>query len=162
MDFVREMRGGRRVWSQSVGSAVGRCAGRWVAMLMSGVSLWVREVSGWDVRENWEGKIAWKVEITWELSSESYCEFGSAFCKSAWWKSGVLLKVYNEKVELQKAECLVKVVKKCIMKKWSFKKLSIWLVLIKVTFWGVNDQKGQCIYKGIYFTLFFYMSLFHT
>ena len=55
-----------------------------------------------------------------------------------------------KKVEFQKAECLVKAVKKCIMKK-----LSVWLALIKVAFWGVNDQKGQCIYKGIYFILFF-------
>ena len=39
------------------------------------------------------------------------------FCKSA------------EKVEFQKIECLVKVVKKCIMKK-----LSVWLTVIKVTF----------------------------
>ena len=38
-------------------------------------------------------------------------------------------KVHNEKVEFQKAECLVKTVKKCIMKK-----LSVWLVLIKVAF----------------------------
>ena len=65
--------------------------------------------------------------------------------------------MHNEKVEFQKAECLVKAVKKCIIKK-----LSVWLALIKVAFRGVNDQKGQCIYKGIYFILFFYMSLFHT
>ena len=38
-------------------------------------------------------------------------------------------KVHNEKVEFQKTECLVKTVKKCIMKK-----LSVWLVLIKVAF----------------------------
>ena len=38
-------------------------------------------------------------------------------------------KVHNEKVEFQKAECLVKTVKKCIMKK-----LSVWLALIKVAF----------------------------
>ena len=62
-------------------------------------------------------------------------------------------KVHNEKVEFQKVECLVKTIKKCIMKK-----LSVWLVLIKVAFWGVNDQKGQCIYKGIYFILFFFFS----
>ena len=57
--------------------------------------------------------------------------------------------MHNEKVEFQKAKCLVKTVKKCIMKK-----LSVWLALIKVAFRGVNDQKGQCIYKGIYFILF--------
>ena len=38
-------------------------------------------------------------------------------------------KVHNEKVHFQKAECLVKVVKKCIIKK-----LSVWLALIKVAF----------------------------
>ena len=59
--------------------------------------------------------------------------------------------MHNEKVEFQKAECLVKAVKKCIIKK-----LSVWLALIKVAFRGVNDQKGQCIYKGIYFILFFF------
>ena len=59
--------------------------------------------------------------------------------------------MHNEKVVFQKAEYLVKTVKKCIMKK-----LSVWLVLIKVAFWGVNDQKGQCMYKGIYFILFFF------
>ena len=78
-------------------------------------------------------------------------EFGSAICKSAQWKNGVLLKVHNEKVEFQKAECLVKTVKKCIMKK-----LSVWLALIKMAVWGLNCQKGQCIYKGIYFILFFF------
>ena len=60
--------------------------------------------------------------------------------------------MHNEKVEFQKIECLVKAAKKCIMKK-----LSVWLALIKVAFSGVNDQKGQCIYKGIYFIFFFYM-----
>ena len=39
------------------------------------------------------------------------------------------VKVHNEKVEFQKIECLVKVVKKCIMKK-----LSVLLAVIKVTF----------------------------
>jgi len=38
-----------------------------------------------------------------------------------------LLKVHNEKVEFQKTEYLVKIVKKYIMKK-----LSVWLALIKV------------------------------
>ena len=37
-------------------------------------------------------------------------------------------KVYNEKVHFQKAECLVKIIKKCFLKK-----LNVWLVLIKVT-----------------------------
>ena len=36
-------------------------------------------------------------------------------------------KVHNEKVLFQKAECLVKAVKKCFLKKFS-----IWLTLIKV------------------------------
>ena len=36
-------------------------------------------------------------------------------------------KVHNEKVHFQKAECLVKTVKMCFLKK-----LSVWLVLIKV------------------------------
>ena len=70
------------------------------------------------------------------------------------------LKVHDQKVEFQKAECLVKAVKKYIMKK-----LSVWLAFIKVGFWGVNYQKGQCIYKGIYFITFFFfldVSLFHT
>ena len=37
-------------------------------------------------------------------------------------------KVHNKKVHFQKAECLVKAVKKCFLKK-----LSVWLALIKVT-----------------------------
>ena len=37
-------------------------------------------------------------------------------------------KVHNEKVNFQKAECLVKAVKKCFLTK-----LSVWLALIKVT-----------------------------
>ena len=57
-------------------------------------------------------------------------------------------KIYNEKVFFQKIECLVKLVKKYFLKK-----LSVWLVLIKVTVWGVNYQKRQCIYKGVYFIL---------
>ena len=54
------------------------------------------------------------------------------------------------------------------MLKFDFlKKLSVWLVLIKVTVWGINYQKEPCIYKGIYFILFFFInfldvSLFHT
>ena len=48
----------------------------------------------------------------------------------------LFVKVHNEKVEFQKAECLVKAVKKCIMKK-----LSVWLALIKVAVSGINYQK---------------------
>ena len=33
------------------------------------------------------------------------------------------------------------------------KKLSVWLVLIKVAIWVVNYQKGQCIHKWVYFIL---------
>ena len=51
----------------------------------------------------------------------------------------------------QKTECLVKTVKKYFLKK-----LSVWLPLIKVTVWWVNYQKGQCIYKKVYFILFFF------
>ena len=76
----------------------------------------------------------------------------------------LFVKVHNEKVEFQKAECLVKAVKKCFLKK-----LSVWLTLIKVTVWGINYQKGQCIYKRVYFILCFFfffffldVSLFHT
>ena len=47
-------------------------------------------------------------------------------------------------MHFQRAECLVKAVKKCFLKK-----LSVWLVLIKVAVWGINYQKGQCIYKSI-------------
>ena len=57
-------------------------------------------------------------------------------------------KVHNEKVSFQKVKWLVKVVKKCFLKK-----LSVWLTLIKVAVWGVNYQKRQCIYKGVYFKL---------
>ena len=67
-------------------------------------------------------KTQWEKVVSWIKG-----EFGSAFWKSVQWKSGVLLKVHNEKVEFQKAECLVKTVKKCIMKK-----LRVWLALIKV------------------------------
>ena len=41
-------------------------------------------------------------------------------------------KVHNEKVFFQKAECLVKAVKKCFLKKFFLKKLSVCLTLIKV------------------------------
>ena len=36
-----------------------------------------------------------------------------------------------------KAECLVKTVKKCFLKK-----LSVWLAFIEVAVWGINYQKG--------------------
>ena len=36
--------------------------------------------------------------------------------------------MHNEKVHFQKVECLVKAIKKCFLKK-----LSVWIVLIKVT-----------------------------
>ena len=45
-------------------------------------------------------------------------------------------------------KCLVKTVKKYVLKKFS-----VLLVLIKVTIWGINYQKGQCRYKRIYFIL---------
>ena len=48
----------------------------------------------------------------------------------------------------EKVECLVKPVKKCFLKK-----LSVWLAFIKVAVWVINYQKGQCIYKGVYFIL---------
>ena len=54
----------------------------------------------------------------------------------------------NEKVFFQKTEYLVKVGKKCFLKK-----LSVWLALIKVAVWGINYQKKQCIYKRVYFIL---------
>ena len=57
-------------------------------------------------------------------------------------------KVHNEKVHFQKAECLIKAVKKCFLKK-----LSVLLVLIKVAVWEINYKKWQCIYKGVYFIL---------
>ena len=60
-------------------------------------------------------------------------------------------KVHNEKVYFQKVKSLVKIVKKCFLKK-----LNVWLALIKVTVWGINYQKWQCIYKGLYFILFFF------
>ena len=62
--------------------------------------------------------------------------------------------MHNKKIHFQKTEYL-KTVKKCFLKK-----LSVWLALIKVAFRGVNDQKGQCIYKGIYFILFFFIFYF--
>ena len=66
--------------------------------------------------------------------------------------------MYNEKMYFQEAEYLVKAVKKCFLKK-----LSVWLALIKVAVWGINYQKWQCIYKGVYFILFFLdVSLVHT
>ena len=53
-----------------------------------------------------------------------------------------------QKVHFQKVECLVKAVKKYFLKK-----LSVWLAIIKVAVWKVNYQKGQCIYKRVYFIL---------
>ena len=47
-----------------------------------------------------------------------------------------------------KTECLVK-----IIKKYFLKKLSIWLVLVKVVVLVINYQKRQCIYKRVYFIL---------
>ena len=76
-----------------------------------------------------------------------------SFFKLGFLKKLSFQKVYNEKVFFQKTECLIKVVKKCIMKKCFLKKLNIWLALIKVTVWGINYQKDQCIYKGVYFIL---------
>ena len=49
------------------------------------------------------------------------------FLKLGFLKKLSFQKVHNEKVFFQKTECLVKVVKKCFLKK-----LSIWLVFIKV------------------------------
>ena len=50
----------------------------------------------------------------------------------------------------EKAECLVKAVKK-----WFLKKLSVWLTLIKVMVWVINYQKWLYIYiyKEVYFIL---------
>ena len=56
--------------------------------------------------------------------------------------------MHNEKVFFEKTECLIKVVKKCFLKK-----LNVWLALIKVAVWGINYQKEQCIYKSVYFIL---------
>ena len=61
-------------------------------------------------------------------------------------------------VETFSIECLVKVVKKYFLKK-----LNVWLALIKVAVLWINYQKGQCIYKRVYFILFFLdVSFFHT
>ena len=60
-------------------------------------------------------------------------------------------KVHNEKVHFQKAEYLVKAVKKYFLKK-----LSVWLVLIKMAVLEINYQKRQSIYKGVFFILFFF------
>ena len=56
--------------------------------------------------------------------------------------------MHNEKVVFQKAECLVKTVKKCFLKK-----LSVWLALIKVEVWVINYQKGQDVYISKFFVL---------
>ena len=94
-------------------------------------------------------------------SNQIYRKENDTICQGTYRVSLVQLfeKMHNEKVEFQKAECLVKAVKKCIMKK-----LSVWLALIKVAFWGVNDQKGQYIREFISNFFFFLVdvSLFHT
>ena len=56
--------------------------------------------------------------------------------------------MHNKKMFFKKTECLVKPVKNCFLEK-----LSVWLAFIKVVVWGVNYQKGQCTYKGVYFIL---------
>ena len=63
-------------------------------------------------------------------------------------------KLWYEIGPFGKAECLIKTVKKCFLKK-----LSVWLAFIKVVVLVINYQKGQnvCvyiyIYKGVYFIL---------
>ena len=58
----------------------------------------------------------------------------------------------------QKAEYLVKTIKKCFLKK-----LSVWLILIKVEVWVINYQKGQDIYIYIYKREFFILIIsLHT
>ena len=47
-----------------------------------------------------------------------------------------------------KAKYLIKTIKKCFLKK-----LSVWLALIDLAVLVVNYQKGQGIYKGVYFIL---------
>ena len=46
-----------------------------------------------------------------------------------------------ENINQTPPKCLVKTVKKCILKK-----LSIWLTLIKMAIWGINYQKKKNIY----------------
>ena len=58
--------------------------------------------------------------------------------------------MYNEKVYFLKVEYFIKIVKKYILKK-----LSVWLTLIKVIVLRINYKKEQCIYKRVYFILFF-------
>ena len=41
----------------------------------------------------------------------------------------------------RKAECLIKVIKKCFLKK-----LSVWLALIKVAVWEINYQKKNNVH----------------
>ena len=53
--------------------------------------------------------------------------------------------MHNEKVFFQKADCLVKTIKKYFLKK-----LNVWLALIKVEVWVINYQKWQDIYIYIY------------
>ena len=65
-------------------------------------------------------------------------------------------KVHHEKRIFQKTEYLVKIVKKCFLKK-----LNVWLALIKVAVWVVNYQKRKCICKVLwkYFLFFFFIKL---
>ena len=70
-------------------------------------------------------------------------EFGSAVSNSAFWESCSFKK--SEIGFFLKVEYLVKIVKKYFLKK-----LSVWLILIKMEVWIVNDQKWQYIYIYIY------------
>ena len=74
-----------------------------------------------------------------------------SFLKLGFLKKWGFQKVQYKTGLFKKAEYLTKIVKKCF-----FKKLSVWLTLIKVAVWWVNYQKGQCIYKKVYFILFFF------
>ena len=88
----------------------------------------------------------WWTRPLYGLSNKGWVWF--SFLKLGFLKKLSFQKVHNKKVFFQKAECLVKTVKKCFLKK-----LSVWLALIKVAVWGVNYQKWQCIYKEVYFIL---------
>ena len=78
-----------------------------------------------------------------------------SFLKSGFLKKWGFQKVQYKTGLFKKAEYLTKTVQK-----YFFKKLSVWLTLIKVAVWIVNYQKGQCIYKGVYFILYFFIFLF--
>ena len=74
-------------------------------------------------REEWQGSAFWgKKKVGFVFG---WVWFG--FFKLGFLKKLSFQKMHNEKVFFQKAECLVKDVKKCFLKK-----LSVWLVLIKV------------------------------